>query len=244
MKPVSLPLVKLLPIVITCHAMLLTLVYGQGHPIHINALIQEGMGEEGTFKADDKRSSTPGGPPVISSTKKTLKYKHYSVGLTNRSKVAGENLRVEYIIYTISGDGKLISNSASKAIKVIEPGKRFSMKTRGATLIRSTTKTGTIDVDRRNRVRTGSKTSRSRERFGGIWIRVYAGEKIVGEKRQLEQEVEKIKPAWKSPGKDGRPTITEGITLPEIQIKPPAPKKDSERPNLPPKPPIPKPPSR
>jgi hypothetical protein len=206
----------------------------QAKPISITTFERDGIGETGTFEADDRRSSKPGGPPVISSTDKKLTYKHYDIDLTNQSKVEGKDLRVEYVLYTVSADGRLISNAASAEVKSIQPGKRATVKSRGATLVRAKTKTQTIGVGAFNTVQTGSETSRSREKFGGIWIRVYKGEKLVGERKALEPEVEKVKPAWKSPKKGGLPSILEGITLPEITIKPPAlPGGAGEKPKLP-----------
>jgi hypothetical protein len=209
-------------------------------PISVRTFERDGIGETGTFEADDARASAPKGPPILSSTSQKQTYKHYDVDITNRAKVAGEDLRVEYVVYTVSGDGRLISNAASAPIDVIAPGDRASVKTRGATLIRAKTTTTTIGVGVGNQVQTGSKTSRSKERFGGVWVRVYKGDKIVGEARDLSTEVEKVKPAWKSPKKDGVPSIFEGIKLPEITIKPP--KLPIDPGKLPAKPPFPKPP--
>jgi hypothetical protein len=202
-------------------ALLATDSIAQGKPISISTFERDGIGETGTFNADDFRSSLPGGPPVISSTDKKLSYKHYDIDMTNQSKKEGTDLRVEYVLYTVSASGKLIANAASANIKSIQPGKRVSVKSRGATLVRSKTKTQTIGVGAFNTVQTGSETSRSREKFGGIWVRVYKGDKLVGERKDLESEVEKVKPAWKSPKKGGVPSIEEGITLPEITLKPP-----------------------
>ncbi len=202
-------------------------------PISVRTFERDGMGGAGTFGADDRRAAAPKGPPVISSTDQKQTYKHYDVDLTNRSRSAAKGLRMDYVIYTVSGDGRLISNSASAPVESLAAGARASLKTRGATLIRSKTTTKTVDVGPGNRVRTGSETSRSKERFGGIWVRVYAGDKLVGEGRDLTAELEKLKPAWKAPDRGGRPSTEAGISLPEIEIKPPRP---------PAKPPLPKPP--
>jgi len=208
-------------------------------PISVTAFQRDGIGETGTFEADDARSSKPGGLPVISSTEKKLSYKHYDVDLVNRAKVAGKNLRVEYVIYTVSGDGRLISNSASAKVESIEPGKRATVKTRGATLIRSKTATQTIGVGKFNQVETGTSKSRSKEKFGGIWVRVYVGEKLVGERKDLEDAIAKTNPPWKAAPKDGKPSMEKGITLPEINLKiPETPEGIPDQPKLPKKPPF------
>ena len=216
-------------------------VFAQSHPISVRTFERDGIGETGTFDADERRADSPKGPPVLSSTRQTSTYKHYDVDLTNRAKVGAEGLRMDYVIYTISGDGKLISNADSAPLERMEPGKRATVKTRGAALIRTTTTTTTVSV-RNSQLNTGSKTDRAKERFGGIWVRVYTkDDKLVGEGRDLTAEVERAKPAWKAPKKDGGPSIEEGIVLPEITIKPPAPPTGSKTsPELPkpPKPPF------
>lgn len=196
---------------------------------------RDGMGSTGTFEADNQRASAPKGPPVLSATEKKAKYKHYEVYLTNRGKEDATQLTMSYVIFLIDGSGKLIPQSDSRPVERLSPEERVTVETRGATLLSTKTVTTTLSI-RNQSLRTGSDTSRSKDRFGGVWVRIYSGDQLVGEKRDLVREVEKLDPAWTGPV--GKPTIS----IPEILSSLPLPKLPEGLPKPPvdlPKPPKP-----
>ncbi len=187
---------------------------------------KDGIGPSGTFEADEARAKAPKGPPILSETKQRAKYKHYEVDLTNTTREDATKLTMSYVVFLIDGSGRLIPQAGSAPVDRLSPGERARLTTRGATLLSTKTVNTRLSIHRRS-VRTKKDTSRSRDRFGGVWVRVYSGDQLIGEKRDLEREVEKLDPAWTGPvGK-------QSISIPELLEALPLPKLPERLPKLP-----------
>ena len=77
-----------------------------------------------------------------------------------------------------SGDDyieKLVA--VNRVAKVVKGGRRFGFNA----IVAVGNQDGRVGVGAGNQIQTGSKTSRSKERFGGVWVRVYKGDKNVFE---------------------------------------------------------------
>jgi hypothetical protein len=135
--------------------------------------------------------------PLLKKTRETDQYKYYEVDLFNESTKDAGGVTMAYIIYVISPEGTVLPQSDSVSVKRIKAGKRESVSTKSVTFTRTKTTTTTFKIDRVRGLSTGSDTSRSSERFGGAWVRVYESDgSIVGEARKLHPEIVRLKPAW------------------------------------------------
>jgi len=75
----------------------------------------------------------------------------------------------------------------------IPAGGRVSQSSQAATLVSSKTTSPTLGTNVLGDLTTGTDTDRTKERFGGIWARVYGptGE-LLGERKDLHDELERL----------------------------------------------------
>ena len=191
---------------------------------------REGMGPSGVFDADNARAKAKKGPPIITKTKQRASYVHYEVILTNDTNEDVKNLTLSYVVFLIDGAGRLIPQSGSTKVERLSPKERVTKTTRGATLLSTKTVTTQLSIHR-NSLKTSKDTARSQDRFGGVWVRVYSGSQIIGEKRDLARDVEKLDPTWTGPA------VRPVVSIPELLKALPLPKLPDDLPALP-KPPF------
>lgn len=168
---------------------------------------RDGVGEKGVFA--EKESANPGPPglpplpanvPGIRETEEKVRYRHYDADITNPAQVDAHRLKVDYVLYVIMPDGTVGTESGSQTIPGIPAGQRATVKTEAITFARIKTKTLTLNINASRAggsVSTGTKTTRSTERFGGAWVRVRGvNGSLLGEARSLHPELERLDPPW------------------------------------------------
>lgn len=158
---------------------------------------RDGIGEKGAFKTET--SASPGPPkdlPLAPQTDSKAAYKHYDLQVTNPAGVDASRLHVDYVLYVIQPDGGVGTNAGGQALDTLPAGKTATLKTEAATA--RSTKTSKLKLSvSSNSVSTTEKTSRSRERFGGGWVRVTGADgSMIGEAKQLTSELAKLDPPW------------------------------------------------
>ena len=82
--------------------------------------------------------------------------------------------------------------SARESIPLIEAGKRATVTTKAATYVHRKTTSMTLGTNPLGNLSIGSDTSRASERFGGIWVKVFAlNGDLLGESTKLHPEIER-----------------------------------------------------
>ncbi|MEM7699861.1 MAG: hypothetical protein AAF236_15810, partial [Verrucomicrobiota bacterium] len=94
---------------------------------------------------------------------------------------------------SVDASNQVVDFTGSQSIEVISPRARESRETEAATLIRTKTTNMTFDVGFLGNVTTGTSTDRTKERFGGIWVRVYGKDgELLGEAKDLHDELDRL----------------------------------------------------
>ncbi|MEP4079062.1 hypothetical protein [Haloferula sp.] len=163
---------------------------------------RDGVGPEGAYEKKQDLG-LPKNIPGLLETTESAKHKHYEVDMRNRSEVDAQHLTVAYVMYVLSGKGGMVQElPASTKVSLIPAMKGVTATTLGATYVRTKTKLTTFSLNRGN-LSTGKDRDVSKERFGGIWVRVYSQDgKVVGEAQKLHPEIKRLKPQWNGPTED------------------------------------------
>ena len=181
---------------------------------------RDGISSAGTMATDEAPAITKN-IPLLKQTTETDKYKYYEVDLFNESNNDAGGVTMAYVLYVISPQGSVIPQSDSIPVESIQSRKRQTVPTKSVTYTRTKTTTTTFKIDRFRGLSTGSKTSRSSERFGGAWVRVYEKDgSIVGEARKLKPEVARLKPAWTGPSGSSKTKAPEQPASPFADLPP------------------------
>ena len=160
---------------------------------------REGIGEMGVINEGKLAPKFGKNIPLLKKTEEKAKYKHYDIDLHNDSPVDASNLILAYVLYVITPSRQVIGEHASEMISTVGAGKRYTLKTQGVTYVRTKVTSTTIGTNLLGRLQIGSETDRSKETFGGIWVRVYsANGEMVGETKKLIPQLEKMNPQWVS----------------------------------------------
>ena len=165
--------------------------------IVVNVWEREGIGEAGTLAEKSKGPEIPKNIPLLKQTEEKEKYRHYTIDLSNNSQIDAHKLHLAYVIYVIDASNKVIDLTGSEEIDMIHSKKKVSVQSKAATSIRTKTTSATIGLNPLGGLTTGSSTDRAKERFGGIWARVYSSNgELLGEKKQLHDELERLELGW------------------------------------------------
>lgn len=163
---------------------------------------REGIGASGAFD-EPEEGGLPKNIPLLLETEEKANYKHYDLDITNRSQVDATNLTVAYVIYIVTASSQVEAVSSSSSVETIPMGQRVTAVTKGVNAMRTKQTITTINIGPFNQVSTGSDINRSKERFGGVWARVYSADgQVVGEAKKLIPEIERLDPAWTGPKED------------------------------------------
>lgn len=202
--------------------------------IRVNIWEREGIGQAGRF---DEGASGPGIPkniPGLVKTEETEKYRYYDVDLSNSAGVDALDLHLSYVVYVIDASNKVVDHAASEKIERIPAGGRETRATRAATFVRTKTTATTFSIGALGNLSTGSSTDRSKERFGGAWVRVYSPDgELLGERKQLHDELERLDLRFTgstSPGFSGVPVLESFGGLKELLEKLPKPPESLPKP--------------
>lgn len=171
---------------------------------------REGIGSEGLFDSKDTGPGIPKNIPMLKSTEEKAKYRYYDLDLSNLGQVDARDLHLSYVVYVIDAENRVVDFNGSQAVDLIAPGARESRSTEAATFVRTKTTSMTFGVGILGNLTTGTSTDRAKERFGGIWVRVYgANGEVLGEAKDLHDELERL---------DFRFTGTTGSGFDELPI--------------------------
>lgn len=160
---------------------------------------RDGIGERGLFQSNASDSATsPPLPGVSTDTKQS--YKHCVVTLNNPNAIDATALKVDYVLYSIQPDGSVDAEAGSQSVDTLAAARNFTLITEGMSLARTKTTRMTLNVNvsrTSGSVSTGSKTTHTRERFGGGWVRVRGADgTLLGEDKRLQPELQKLDPPW------------------------------------------------
>ncbi len=166
---------------------------------------REGIGAEGLLNEERLSPYRITDIPMVRKVEEKGDYRHYDIDVHNPSTVDAPGLQVVYILYVIAPDRRVIGERGTARIDDLGAGERRTVKSRGVTYVQTKTTTTTLSGTFLGFLLVGSETERSKETFGGAWVRVYdAGGRIVGEARDLIPQLEKLDPPWvEEPGPGG-----------------------------------------
>lgn len=159
---------------------------------------KDGIGEKGEFAKNNQAS--PASPlkdlPIAPPTQTKTSFKHYLISTTNPATVDASYLKVAYVIYVIKEDGSIGISPGVQTIPALAPGKSQEITSEGVTATRTKATKLKLSLSK-NAVGVNEKTVRSKEEFGGIWVRVSGPDGTqIGECRQLTQTLQKLDPPW------------------------------------------------
>ncbi len=161
--------------------------------VRVNVWEREGIGNQGLFEAKNVGLEIPKNIPMLKSTEEKAKYRYYDLDLSNLGQVDARNLHVSYVIYVIDAANQIVDFNGSQSVEVISPGARDSLSTEAASFVRTKTTSTTLGIGFLGNLTTGTSTDRAKERFGGIWVRVYgANGEVLGEAKDLHDELERL----------------------------------------------------
>jgi len=138
---------------------------------------------------------------------------HYDVYLTNQSDWSSGELVVRYRLFAVDPEGELREKAGRKSLDNIPGRERATFETdeigvrsiKEVSRVRKTvTRLGGGEEDdgddKNDDFRKVSKMEeqieRRKESFGGIWIRVYQGDRMVGETKKLTPAAKALEPKW------------------------------------------------
>jgi hypothetical protein len=167
---------------------------------------KKGIGRKGVLNAD-KLSPYPGkNIPLLKEVEEKGDYRHYEIDVYNNSAVDEENLKVAYVLFVITPDRRVVGEKGEQLIELLGAGKRKTITTGGITYTRTKTTSTTISTGFFGRLQVGSKTDRSKETFGGAWVKVFNSDgAVIGEARDLIPQLENMNPQWDVPGTTQKP---------------------------------------
>lgn len=162
-------------------------------PILVNVWEREGISESGQL---EEKASGPGIPkniPFLKATEEKAKYRYYDIDLSNRTQVDARKVFVSYVIYVIGASNRVLDLSGSAEVEWIPAGQKKTVASRSATFVRTKTTSATFGINPLGHLTTGTSTDRSKERFGGIWVRAYGADgELLGERKDLHDELERL----------------------------------------------------
>ncbi len=165
--------------------------------IVVNVWEREGVGEAGRLEEKSTGPEIPKNIPFLKKTEEKEKYRYYDIDLSNNSNIDAQKLHLAYVIYVIDASNKVVDLTGSEEVDAISSKKKVTVPSKAATSVRTKTTSATFGVNPLGGLTTGSSTDRGKERFGGIWARVYSSDgKLLGERKQLHDELERLNFGW------------------------------------------------
>ena len=204
--------------------------------IVVNVWERDGIGEAGMMP-EKGGLGIPKNIPLLKTTEEKERYRYYDVDLSNNSPIDAQKLQLHYIIYVIDAANQVVGLQGSESVEAIASKKKVTVPTKAATRVSAKTTSATFGVNPLGGLTTGTSTDRSKERFGGIWARVYSHDgKLLGDRKQLHDELERLELQWTGGMGDGFsaiPLLESFEKLEELFRKLPKPELPTGLPRLP-----------
>lgn len=164
--------------------------------IVVNVWEREGIGSAGLM--DGKGGlELPKNIPMLKTTEEKERYRYWDVDLSNNSQVEANQVHLKYVIYVIDASNEIVDFPEQENVETIPARQKVTVPTKAATRVSAKTTSATFGINALGGLTTGSNTDRSKERFGGIWVRVYSHDgKLLGERKQLHDELERLDIPW------------------------------------------------
>ena len=166
---------------------------------HVQLQITErdGIGERGEFKGGEKSAGGPlSGLPVPGAPEVKTVYKHYEIAVNNPAAVDASYLRVAYVVYVVQPDGSIGIQPGAQDLERIAASGSSRLLTEGASADRTKATQFKVSVSNGN-LSVAEKTKRSRDQFGGVWVRVTGPDgTLIGEAKRLSPAVAQLNPPW------------------------------------------------
>ncbi len=161
--------------------------------IRVNVWERDGISEAGRFQDKSSVGKMPKDIPLLKSTEEKEKYRYYDIDLSNLSNVDALNLHLSYVVYVIDASNQVVDHSSGQKIEKIPAGGRVSKSSLAATSVSSKITSLTLGTGVLGHLTAGTDTDRTKERFGGIWARVYGPDgELLGERKDLHDELERL----------------------------------------------------
>jgi len=110
--------------------------------------------------------------------------------------VDANHLRVAYVLYLVKPDGTVGSNAGTQTLTRVPAGQSARLKTEGLNAARTKATQLKLSINSNN-VSLNERNVRSRDEFGGCWVRVYGTDgSLIGESRRLSPALTKLDPPW------------------------------------------------
>lgn len=205
--------------------------------VQVQVFEREGIGQKGAFPEEAPPGpSLPSDLPLPGGREVKADYHHCDLTIQNPSGIDANHVRVAYVLYLVKADGSVGSNAASQPVGKIAARQNARITTEGinaartkATQFRIQLTDGNLSVD--------EKTVRSRDRFGGCWVRVYGADgALLGEAKRLSPELSRLDPPWvENEVAEDIPILPSLDGLRELleKVVPPAPGATGAKPGLP-----------
>jgi hypothetical protein len=115
-----------------------------------------------------------------------------------------------YVAYVIDASNQVVDHSGFQTIEVVPASGRISISTEATTFVCTKATSTTFGIGILGKVTTGISADRAKERFGGIWARIYGKDgELLGERKNLHDVLERL---------DFRFTGSTGIGLSDIPV--------------------------
>lgn len=166
--------------------------------VQVQITERDGIGERGEFKSDESKGgpALPEGLPIGPATEVKASFKHCDIIIQNPAVVDATHLKVDYVLYIVKPDGTVGNGAGTQPIANLPAGQNARLKTEGINANRTKSTKLKINISN-NSVSVGEKNVRSREQFGGCWVRVRAADgTVIGESRRLTPALAKLDPPW------------------------------------------------
>ncbi|MDF1859195.1 MAG: hypothetical protein P1U87_03205 [Verrucomicrobiales bacterium] len=177
--------------------------------VRVNVWGREGIGSKGLF-AEKSGPEIPGNIPMLKSTEEKAKYRYYDIDVSNLSQVDARDLHLSYVVYVIDATNRVVDHTGTETIESVPATGRVSTSSEAATFVRTKTTSRTFGIGILGNLTTGTTTDRAKERFAGIWVRVYGRDgELLGEAKDFHDELKRL---------DFRFTGSSGNGLSEIPV--------------------------
>ncbi len=165
--------------------------------VQVQIFEREGIGQKGTFpEAAPAGPSLPSDLPLPGGREVKAGYHHCELSVQNPADIDANHVRVAYVLYLVKADGSVGSNAESQQVGKIAARQNARITTEGINAARTKATQFRIQITDGN-LSVDEKTVRSRDRFGGCWVRVYCADgAIIGEAKRLSPELSRLDPPW------------------------------------------------